>query len=305
MSVPAPLKETRDRLLPVYAEATLALREALQLLGQGQVRLPPRVVRASVRVASLALLRGPELRVALTLALVHRGPAERAAQAGLLVGAALPPGSVDLEAMSRFALVAGLPELARAIPPASGEAVELSATRWVGAGGVGLLGISAAACKVVSVARQVTLLEHGGEPDGPIAFIASLIYSARRLLELIAPTDAKLPPQSPALALARLAEEPGVMPLAHQLLLEALGPLAPGTVVELSNGAWAVTVGPPRHGSRRDRPRVLQLTSPRGAALDRPIPLELEDLPELSIRALIPAEQARFNTAGAVLAGER
>lgn len=131
---------------------------------------------------------------------------------------------------------------------------------------------------------------------------ARMLAVARSWVLSIAPRD-KRDRCSPALALQALTLDPRHDPGAVALLLATLGPLPIGTVVELSDGRWAIVSqrGPDEAPAS---PRVRPLTDARGQAATEPEDIDItDDSDGPRLRRVIEPGEARFNVARAFFGG--
>jgi hypothetical protein len=210
-------------------------------------------------------------RLALAALLVDAGRARLAGHAG-----------VDLQVFRE------LPEELDALAPACSAALAVASAR-----SPALESAAATAFEVAWLERPRLGPLYGGELDARLS--SRLLLVVRRLLARIAPrgTDA---PVSPLDALSALLSEEDADVIALGILVDAIGILPVGTVVELESGEWAI-VTPSQVAAPLERPVLRLLTNSKGVAHDRP-PL-LEPDRSFELYSALPASATRFNLARA------
>jgi hypothetical protein len=241
----------------------------------------------------------------LTLASTARDDASRAVQSAMLALAAARRITRDPRALRRLALAALLVDSGRA-RLAGLESIDLSVFRDLPDALDALAPASSAALGVVSstspamegsaeTAFEVAWLErprlgplYGGQLEP--RFSSRLLRATRALFDEIAPrtTTGSV---SPFEALRRLVQRSKKDDSVNRLLVEVIGVIPTGTIVELSSGEWAAVAPLP------DRPRVRLLTTPDGSALERAPLVELG--PDTRVIRVIEPAEARINVARA------
>jgi hypothetical protein len=307
-----------ERALHAYASALVVLRQFYERMAQGKTVLPHRVKRVAQRMASMAEADESSLMAMTTLANAHRDEAGRAVQTAILsilVGRRL---THSRNALSQLAMAALMADVGRVrIAGSSGEKfvrlsedVEkvvpaLTASLCISTGGVNLQN----ALRTVS-AYEATHLERFALV-GPLykrslapTIQAKILFVVRQLLERIAPRDTARP-MSPLDALASLAGQPNVDETVYKLLIQALGVMPTGTVVEFETGEWGIVVGPSTNRSALVRPRVKLITDRSGQVFAKPKEIDLgapsqgRRFPRIT--GVIEPGKARFNTTGALM----
>ena len=92
---------------------------------------------------------------------------------------------------------------------------------------------------------------------------SKILFLTRQLLDRIAPRDTSRA-LSPLDALASLAGQPYIDELVYKLLIQAVGVMPTGTVVEFETGEWGIVVGPSTNRAALSRPRVKLITDRAG-----------------------------------------
>jgi hypothetical protein len=137
---------------------------------------------------------------------------------------------------------------------------------------------------------------------------SKILYVVRLLLEKLAPRDPTVRTTSPLDALADLARMPGVDEIAYKLLIQSVGVMPVGTVVEFETGEWGIVVGASDNRSAVARPKVKLVTDRSGQVFAKPKQIDLgapaqgRRFPRIT--GVIEPGKARFNVTG-VLMGEQ
>jgi hypothetical protein len=134
---------------------------------------------------------------------------------------------------------------------------------------------------------------------------SKLLHLVRALLDLMAPRDITRP--MPALdALAAVSRLPTADPMLFKLLVQALGVMPTGTVVEFETGEWGVVIGPSQNRAAVGRPRIKLVTDRAGNVFPKPKELDLGTATSADryprIRGVIEPNRARFNVTAVLLA---
>ena len=137
---------------------------------------------------------------------------------------------------------------------------------------------------------------------------SKILYVVRQVLDRIAPRDGSRA-KSPLDALAEVATLPNVDEVSYKLLVQAVGVLPTGTVVEFESGEWGIVVGPSSNPKALTRPRVNLITDRNGQVFAKPRMIDLGEPTEGKryprITGVIEPSRARFNVTGAVIAGAK
>ena len=117
---------------------------------------------------------------------------------------------------------------------------------------------------------------------------------------------ATVPSKSPLDALQAVAATPGIDPVLLRLLLNAVGIIPTGSVIEFETGEWGVVMGASKTPGAFDRPIVRLVTDRKGRVLNPPREIDL-GAPSAGrvfprIANVINPNQARFNVAGVFVA---
>jgi hypothetical protein len=131
-----------------------------------------------------------------------------------------------------------------------------------------------------------------------------VLFVVRQLLERIAPRDNSRP-MSPLDALADIAGKPNVDDIAYKLLIQAVGLMPTGTVVEFETGEWGIVVGQSTNRGAIARPRVKLVTDRAGQVFSKPKEIDLgapsqgRRFPRIT--GVIEPSKARFNVTGVLM----
>jgi hypothetical protein len=102
-----------------------------------------------------------------------------------------------------------------------------------------------------------------------------ILRITRAFVNELAPRDAATAPKSVLDALSALAVTPGIDPTLARILVQSLGMLPTGCVVEFETGEWGVVVGPSKVPNAFDRPVVRLVTDRSGRPLNPPREVDL------------------------------
>lgn len=296
------------QILRLYATALIALRELYEELAQGKTVLPQRVKRLAQKLVLLAEHEDPAMLGTTTMAKAHRDDAGRAVQTAILALAMARQITRDRVVLSHLVLAAFLLDCGRARMAGrigkrllsdreEGYAVGASGFVCIAAGGV-----NPANAKRAALVTEVAWMERSGLMGVPWGaeltpfFATSILVTARELLERIAPRDgsAATPPLD---ALAAVLARSHDNRLIGRLLVRALGAVPAGTVVELSDGAWAVVIGPSRAGPHAALVRLI--VDRRGnEASEGTEPIDLGLDTSKKIAKIVDPKRAQFSTTG-------
>lgn len=307
-----------ERTLRAYASALVVLRQFYERMAQGKTVLPHRVKRVAQRLVSMAETDEGALLALTTLANAHRDEAGRAVQAAILsivVARRLTP---DRGALSQIGMAALIADVGRVrIAGSSGDKfVQLSEdVEKVVPALTSSLCISTGGVNVQNALRTVTAYEatylERHQLLGPIykrvmspMIQSKILLVVRQLLERLAPRDTARA-MSPLDAIASLAGQPNVDELVYKLLIQSVGVMPTGTVVEFETGEWGIVVGPSTNRSAVVRPRVRLITDRAGQVFAKPKEIDLgapsqgRRFPRIT--GVIEPSKARFNVTGVLM----
>jgi hypothetical protein len=252
------------------------------------------------------------------LANAHRDEAGRAVQSAILAVLVARRLTPNRNALSQLAMSALMADIGRVrIAGSSGERfvrlgddVErvipaLTSSLCISTGGVNMQN----AVRTVT-AFETTTMERQ-QLMGPLykrsmsALVQSrVLFVVRQLLERIAPRDNSRP-MSPLDALADIAGKPNVDDIAYKLLIQAVGLMPTGTVVEFETGEWGIVVGQSTNRGAIARPRVKLVTDRAGQVFSKPKEIDLgapsqgRRFPRIT--GVIEPSKARFNVTGVLM----
>lgn len=310
-----------EQALRAYASALVVMRQFFEKMSKGKTVLPHRVKRVSQRLVALAESDEQSLLTVTTLANAHRDEAGRAVQTAILTIAAARRLTSDRVVLSQVAMAALMADVGRVrIAGATGAErfVQLSddAERVVPAL-TSALCIATGGVNVQNALRTVTSYEatflERQALLGPLykrqmsAMIQSkLLHVVRALFELLAPRDTSRA-LSPLDALAAVARMPNIDETVFKMLVQTLGVLPTGTVVEFETGEWGIVVGPSANRNAIARPRIKLVTDRSGQVFAKPKEIDLgapsqgRRFPRIT--GVIEPSRARFNVTGVFFPG--
>lgn len=309
-----------EESLRAYASALVVLRQFYERMAQGKTVLPHRVKRVAQRMVSLAESDEGALLAMTTLANGHRDEAGRAVQAAILSIVVARRLTTQRNSLSQLAMAALMADVGRAriAGSATDKLVQLSDdVEKVVPALTSSLCISTGGVNVQNAVRTVTSYEathlERQQLLGPLykrtmspMIQSKILFVVRQLLDKIAPRDITRA-LSPLDALAALAGQPNVDDLVYKLLIQTIGIMPTGTVVEFETGEWGIVVGPSSNKSALARPRVKLITDRSGQVFSKPKEIDLgapsqgRRFPQIT--GVIEPNKARFNVAN-VLMGE-
>lgn len=302
-----------ERALHAYASATVVMRQFFAKIAAGRTVLPHRVKRVAQKFVALAESDDMAMLSMTSLANAHRDDAGRAVQAAILavlIGRKLTRSRTGLAQLAMAALmadvgrvrIAGKDGLERYV--ALGDEAEaavpaLTSSLFLTTGGVNLQN----ALRTV-IAYEASHLERAGLLGQPYnrtmstLFQSRVLHVVRELLNRLAPRDGGRP-MSPLDGLSALAGQRNIDQTAYKLLVQAVGLLPTGTVVEFETGEWGVVLGPSKNPAAVAKPRIRLVTDRRGEVVDRPRIVDLGDTGAgrkyPAITGVIEPSKARFN----------
>lgn len=308
-----------QRALSAYASALVVMRQFFERLAAGKPVMPHRIKRVAQRMVAIGEDDEGALIAMTTLANAHRDEAGRAVQSAILsvlIGRRLTPNRTGLAQLAMAALMtdvgrvrlAGLEGLEKFIPLSDDveRAVPaLTSSLCIATGGVNMQNAmrTVAAYEATHMERQELVGPLYQRKMAPMVH-SKILYLVRQVLDRIAPRDGSRA-KSPLDALAEVSKLPNVDEVAYKLLIQAVGVLPTGTVVEFETGEWGIVIGPSTNPKALTRPRVNLITDRNGQVFSRPKPIDLGDTSQGKryprITGVIEPSRARFNITGAVM----
>lgn len=304
--------------LRAYASALVVMRQFFDRVSKGKNVLPHRVKRIAQRMVALADGHESSLLAMLTLANAHRDESGRAVQTAILsiaVARRLTQDRVVLTQLAMAALTADIGRVRLAGPGGSERLVQLAddVERSVPSL-TSALGIATGGVNVQNALRTVTTFEAtylerqallGSVYKRQMAPLiqSKILHAVRALLGFLAPRDTTRP-LTALDALAQVSRLPTVDETVFKLLVQALGVLPTGTVVEFETGEWGIVIGPSENRAALARPRIKLVTDRSGQVFAKPKEIDLgaaqgKRFPR--IVGIIEPSRARFNVTGVLL----
>jgi hypothetical protein len=106
-------------------------------------------------------------------------------------------------------------------------------------------------------------------------------------------------------ALAAVSRLPSVDPTLFKLVVQALGVMPTGTVVEFETGEWGIVIGPSQNRAAIARPRIKLVTDSSGQVFAKPKEIDLGAPAKGArfprIKGIIEPSRARFNVTAVLL----
>jgi len=309
-----PLEQT----LRAYASGLMVMRQFFDKVARGKTVLPHRVKRVAQRLVALAEGDESALLSMLTLANAHRDEAGRAVQAAILALVVSRKLTADRTVLSQIAMASLLADMGRVRIAgtkretfvALGDDAErivpaLTAALCIATGGVNIQNAvrTVTAYEATQLERQALLGPLYKRQMSPLVH-SKLLHIVRALLELMAPRDTARS-LSALDALAAVARLPSVDPTLFKLVVQALGVLPTGTVVEFETGEWGIVLGPSNNRAAIARPRIRLVADRSGQVLAKPKEIDLgvggkaAQFPR--IVGIIEPSRARFNVTSVML----
>ncbi len=310
-----------EKTLRAYASSLVVMRQFYERIAQGKTVLPHRVKRIAQRMVSMAETEEGPMLALTTLANAHRDEAGRAVQTAILSTVVARKLTHNRNALAQLAMAALMADVGRVrIAGSSGERfvrlgddVEkvipaLTSSLCISTGGVNVQNAlrTVTAFEATFMERQVLLGALYKRSLSPLVQ-SRILFLARQLLERLAPRDNSRA-MSPLDALADLAGKPNVDDIAYKLLIQALGVMPTGTVVEFETGEWGIVVGPSTNRGAIARPRVKLVTDRSGQVFAKPKEIDLgapsqgRRFPRIT--GVIEPARARFNTTGVLMTSD-
>ena len=310
-----------ERTLRSYASSLVVMRQFYEGVASGRTVLPHRVKRIAQRMVSMAETDEGSVLALTTLANAHRDEAGRAVQSAILSTVVARRLTTNRNALAQLAMAALMADVGRVrIAGSSGERfvrlgdeVEkvipaLTSSLCISTGGVNVGNAlrTVTAWEATHMERQHLLGPLYKRALSPLVQ-SRILYVSRALLERLAPRDNSRP-MSPLDALADLAGKPNVDDTAYKLLIQAVGVMPTGTVVEFETGEWGIVVGPSTNRQAIARPRVKLVTDRAGQVFSKPKEIDLgapsqgRRFPRIT--GVIEPSRARFNATGVLMSNE-
>lgn len=310
-----------ERTLRSYASSLVVMRQFYDGVASGRTVLPHRVKRIAQRMVSMAETDEGSVLALTTLANAHRDEAGRAVQSAILATVVTRRLTTNRNSLAQLAMAALMADVGRVrIAGSSGERfvrlgdeVEkvipaLTSSLCISTGGVNVGNAlrTVTAWEATHMERQHLLGPLYKRALSPLVQ-SRILYVARQLLERLAPRDNSRP-MSPLDALADLAGKPNIDDTAYKLLIQAIGVMPTGTVVEFETGEWGIVVGPSTNRQAIARPRVKLVTDRSGQVFSKPKEIDLgapsqgRRFPRIT--GVIEPSRARFNGTGVLMSSE-
>ena len=310
----------KERTLRAYASAILVVRQFYEAIASGATMLPHRVKRVAQRLVILAEEAESSMLGMTTLTHAQRDDTVRAVHSSILALIIARQLTRDRVALSRFAMAALLADAGRAHVVSSdgvGRLVRLTdddeSRVPAHAGAIAFVtgGINFSSAERAVAAFETTWLERqellGPLYDGDLEPLlqSQVLRLARALIDLVAPRDIT-EALTPFEAVAAIAELPWVDVSMVRLVINAVGALPIGTVVELDDGSWGVVTERSDADDTSLMPKVRLLTDERGATQVEATFVDLGTVADQSgrtptiVRAISP-DRTRFNVTRAFL----
>jgi hypothetical protein len=308
-----------EMALRAYASALVVMRQFLERVSKGKNVLPHRVKRIAQRLVALADGHESSLLAMMTLANAHRDEAGRAVQTAILsivVGRRLTEERVVLTQLAMAALMADIGRVRLAGPGGSDRLVQLAddversvpsltSALCIATGGVNVQNAlrTVTTFEATQLERQALLGPVYKRQMSPL-IQSKILHAVRALLGFLAPRDTSRPVTALD-ALAQVSRLPTVDETVFKLLVQALGVLPTGTVVEFETGEWGVVIGPSENRTAIARPRIKLVSDRSGQVFAKPKEIDL-GAPSQGRRfprivGIIEPSRARFNVTGALL----
>ena len=302
-----------ERALQTYAVALVVMRQFFESIATGQTVLPHRVKRVAQKLVALAQGSQVSVMAMTSMANAHRDDAGRAVQTAflaVLLGRQLTDSRTALSQLAMTALMAdvgrvrvagqeGLDRYVKLGDQAEAAVPALAASVFIATGGVHVQNAlrTVVAYEVCHLQRTSLLGALYSGTMSPL-FQSRLLHVARELLDRLAPRDGSKP-ASPLDALAAMAGLKNMDETAYKLLVQSIGLLPTGSVVEFETGEWGIVLGPSAHRNAVAKPRIKLVTDRNGQVFSKPKVIDLGDPSQgrqfPAIVAVIEPSKAPFN----------
>lgn len=308
-----------ERALRAYASGLVVMRQFYEKVARGKTALPHRVKRVAQRLVALAEGDADALLAMVTLANAHRDEAGRALQSAILMLTVSRKLTADRAVLAQLAMAALTADVGRvrlaggksetyvALSDDSERVVPaLTSAISITSGGVSVQNAlrSVAVFEATSLERHHVLGPLYKRQMSPLVQ-SKLLHLVRATLDLMAPRDTARA-KAALDALSAVSQLPTADPTLFKLLVQALGVMPTGTVVEFETGEWGVVVGPSHNRAAVARPRIRLITDANGKVFPKPKELDLGE-PTAGdryprIKGIIEPSRARFNVTSVLLA---
>jgi len=309
-----------EQALRAYASGLVVMRQFFDKVARGKTVLPHRVKRIAQRLVALAEGDESSLLSMLTLANAHRDEAGRAVQTAILALVVSRKLTSDRGVLAQIAMAGLIADVGRArvaggksdaLVALSDEAERvvpaLTSALCIASGGVNVQNAlrTVTTFEATQLERQSLLGPLYKRQMSPL-IQSKLLHMVRALLDLMAPRDTTRP-LSALDALAAVSRSPTTDPTLFKLLVQALGVMPTGTVVEFETGEWGIVVGPSQNRAAVARPRIKLITDRSGQVFAKPKEIDL-GAPSKGARfprivGIIEPSRARFNVTAVLLEG--
>lgn len=308
-----------EQALRAYASGLVVMRQFFDKVAKGKTVLPHRVKRIAQRLVALAEGDESSLLSMLTLANAHRDEAGRAVQTAILTLVVARKLTTDRTVLAQIAMAGLIADIGRVRIAgaksdqyvALGDDAErvvpsLSAALCIASGGVNVQNAlrTVATFEATQLERQALLGALYKRQMSPL-IQSKLLHIVRALLDLMAPRDTTRP-LSALDALAAVSRLPTVDETLFKLVVQALGVMPTGTVVEFETGEWGIVVGPSQNRAAVARPRIKLVTDRQGQVFAKPKEIDLGAPSKGGARfprivGIIEPSRARFNVTAVLL----
>jgi hypothetical protein len=313
-----------EQALRAYASGLVVMRQFFDKIARGKTVLPHRVKRIAQRFVALAEDNETGLLSMLTLANAHRDEAGRAVQTAILCLVVSRKLTNDRTVLAQIAMAGLLADMGRVRVAGNkndtyvqlGDDAEravpaLTSALCIASGGVNVQNAlrTVTTFEATQLERQALLGPIYKRQMAPL-IQSKILHIVRALLDRMAPRDTARA-LSALDALAAVSQLPTVDSTLFKLLVQALGVLPTGTVVEFETGEWGIVVGPSQNRAAVARPRIKLITDRSGQVFAKPKEIDLGTPSKGGARfprivGIIEPSRARFNVTGVLFdAGAR
>lgn len=310
-----------EQALRAYASGLVVMRQFFDKVARGKTVLPHRVKRIAQRLVALAEGNESSLLSMLTLANAHRDEAGRAVQTAILTLVVARKLTTDRTVLAQIAMAGLIADIGR-VRIAGGKSDQyvalgddaerlvpaLSAALCIASGGVNVQNAlrTVATFEATQLERTALLGALYKRQMSPL-IQSKLLHIVRALLDLMAPRDTTRP-LSALDALSAVSRLPTVDETLFKLVVQALGVMPTGTVVEFETGEWGIVVGPSANRAAVARPRIKLVTDRSGQVFAKPKEIDLGAPSKGGARfprivGIIEPSRARFNVTAVLLEG--
>jgi hypothetical protein len=307
-----------EQALRAYASGLVVMRQFFDKVARGKTVLPHRVKRIAQRLVALAEGDESSLLSMLTLANAHRDEAGRAVQTAILALVVSRKLTTDRTVLAQIAMAGLIADVGRVrVAGGKNEALvalsedaervvpALTSALCIASGGVNVQNAlrTVTTFEATQLERQALLGPLYKRQMSPL-IQSKLLHIVRALLDFMAPRDTTRP-LSALDALAAVSRLPTTDATLFKLLVQALGVMPTGTVVEFETGEWGIVVGPSLNRAAVARPRIKLITDRSGQVFAKPKEIDL-GAPSKGARfprivGIIEPSRARFNVTAVLL----